>query len=128
MRFLYISYGIYFLLVFLIIATYFLDDVTSYFEIVVEEAKLNVGGRRIVEGSYGVFFFKIVVSIRMILEVFRCIEKELTIVNLVYIKYVNFKFFVILIVEYFNFKMREVYEVFIVMLFLLIFCCCRGDC
>lgn len=54
---------------------------------------------------------KTVASIRMTLEALRCIEKELTTVNPAYIEHVNPKSLVTLIVEHFNSKMREVYEV-----------------
>jgi len=55
--------------------TRLLDDATSYFETGVEEAKLNAGGRKTVEGPHGVPSSKIVASIRMTLEALRCIGK-----------------------------------------------------
>lgn len=54
---------------------------------------------------------KTVASIRMTLEALRYIEKELTTVNPAYIERVNPKSLITSIVEHFNSKMREVYEV-----------------
>lgn len=107
----YTSHGIHSPTASLATATRLLDDATSYFETAVEEAKLNAGGRRTVEGLHGVPSTKTVASIRMTLEALRCIEKELTTVNPAYVEHVNLKSFVTLIVEHFNSKMREVYEV-----------------
>lgn len=92
-------------------ATRLLDDATSYFETAVEQAKLNAGGRRTVEGPHGVPSSKTVASKMMTLEALRCIEKELASINPGYIKHVNPKSLVTLVVEHFNSKMREVYEV-----------------
>ena len=110
-RLLYTSHGIHSPPAPLATATRLLDDATSSFETAVEEAKLNAGGRRTVEGPQGVPSSKTVASIRMTLEGVRCIEKELTTVNPAYIEHVNPKSLVTLIVEHFNSKMREVYEV-----------------
>ena len=110
-RLLYTSHGIHSPPASLATATRLLDDATSYFETAVEEAKLNAGGRRTVEGPHGVPSSKTVASIRMTLEALRCIEKELTTVNPAYIEHVNPKSLVTLIVEHFTSKMREVYEV-----------------
>ena len=104
-RLLYTSHGIHSPPASLTTATCLLDDTTSYFETAVEEAKLKAGGRRTAEGPHGVPSPKTVASIRMTLEVLCCIEKELTSINPSYIKHVNPKSLVTLIVEHFNFKM-----------------------
>ena len=106
MRLLYTSHGIHSPPPSLATATRLLDNATSYFETAVEKAKLNAGGRRTVEGPHGVPSSKTVASIRMTLE-----AKELTTVNPAYIEHVNPKSLITSIVEHFNSKMREVYEV-----------------
>lgn len=92
-------------------ATRLLDDATSYFETAVEQAKLNAGGGRTVEGLHRVPSSKTVASKTMTLEALRCIEKELASINPGYIKHVNPKSLITLVAEHFNSKMREVYEV-----------------
>ena len=88
-----------------------LDEATQYFEAAVEEAKVSAGSRKTVEGPHGVPSSKTIASIRMTLEALRGIERELKSVNPAYINLVNPKSLVTLIVEHFNSKMREVYEV-----------------
>ena len=66
-----------------------MEDATSYSETAVEEARLNSGGRKTIEGQHRVPSSKTVASIRMALEALRCIEKELRSVNPAYIEHVN---------------------------------------
>lgn len=111
MRLLYTSLGIHSPPLSLTTATRLLDNATSYFETAVEKAKLNAGGRRTVEGPHGVPSSKTVASIRMTLEALGYVEKELTTFNPAYIEHVNPKSLITSIVEHFNSKMREVYQV-----------------
>lgn len=110
-RLLYSSHGIHSPPASLQTATRLLDEATQYFEAAVEEAKVSAGSRKTVEGPHGVPSSKTVASIRMTLEALRGIERELKSVNPAYINHVNPKSLVTLIVEHFNSKMREVYEV-----------------
>lgn len=49
------------------------------------------GGKIFVDGFYGVLFFKIVLGIRMILNVLKCIKNEIEVVNLEFLSKVNVK-------------------------------------
>jgi len=96
-------------------ATRLLKDTTVYFEAAVQEAKSRAGGRRTVEGPHGVPSSKTVGSIRMTLEAFYHIEREIKAINPAYLEHANPKALVTLIVDHFNSKIREVYEVLTVM-------------
>ena len=88
-----------------------LEKATAYFEKAVEDAKSNSGGRKTVEGPHGVPSSKTIRSVRMTLEALKKIKKDISAVNPLYVARIQPKSLVTLIVEHFNSKMREVYEV-----------------
>ena len=88
-----------------------LNQTTGYFETAIEEAKESSGGRKTVEGPHGVPSSKTVKSVRMTVEALRNIKKNVLSVNSAYVSHIQPKSLVTLIVEHFNSKMREIYEV-----------------
>ena len=88
-----------------------IEKAKADFEKAVEDAKCNSAGRKIVEGLHGVPSSKTIGSVRMTLEALKKIKNNISAINPSYVARIQPKSLVTLIVEHFNSKMREVYEV-----------------
>ena len=88
-----------------------MEGAAQYFEVAINKAKVNAGGRATVEGPHGVPSSKTVGSIRMTLEALKSIQVQIQSVHAAYVHQVCPKSLVTLIVEHFNSGMREVYDV-----------------
>lgn len=88
-----------------------LNKTTAYFETAIKEAKESSGGRKTVEGPHRVRSSKTVQRVRMTVEALKNIKKNVLSVNSAYVSHIQPKSLVSLIVEHFNSKMREIYEV-----------------
>ena len=83
----------------------------QYFEVAINKAKVIAGGRATVEGPHGVPSSNTVGSIRMTLEALKSIQVQIQSVYAAYVHQVCPKSLVTPIVEHFNSRMREVYDV-----------------
>lgn len=83
----------------------------NYFEAAINKAKVKAGGTATVEGPHGVPSSKSVGSIKKTLEVLKSIQSQIQSVDTIYVHHVCPKSLVSLIVEQFNSRMREVYDV-----------------
>ena len=110
-RTLYSSHGIHSSSVSISNAIRLMEGATHYFEAAINSAKTKAGGRATVKGPHGVPSCKTVGSIRMTLEALKHIQGQIQSVNTAYVSQVCPKSLVTLVMEHFNSRMREVYDV-----------------
>ena len=106
-RTLYSSHGIHSSSVSLSTSIRLMEGAAQYFEVAINKAKVNAGGRATVEGPHGVPSSKTVGCVRMTLEALKSIQVQIQSVHAAYVLQVCPKS----LVKHFNSRMREVYDV-----------------